>query len=423
MAGKLKAPGAGAKKAAGKTKKTARAKRQKKSPDNSLEIRAIGRPRDCVYFLALAIVGVLALLGWGIHGKAPLIATEALTFGAAFLMFYFFSVGLNDSLGTFIRRGLKKDGKKKVEKLKRWLSSRYQFALCMFFVFVIGLRRFTAENIECFRGKGALDLFGLVCCSSTKTGEETCVYYFSALGKWLWGLAPGLWDLEAAVWSYALELVLVFLIGIVAWRMMVVGWFIFFLENPKRGLGLKIKPDFLHPDRCAGLAQLGNLCLLNATILAMPIIYLGGWLMIVKSNPIGPDGLELIPDHIQMIVRVVFPVHLSIIMTVSAMSFFLPLYRLHAIMAHGRGEWLRRVDRVGREIHGLSEQLFPSTDNNGNGMNVTVLEREIQRRQRLFDQAHPVPAWPLSARGFAGFLLPQIMGGAGALMSVIKFPF
>ncbi len=73
-----------------------------------------------------------------------------------------------------------------------------------------------------------------------------------------------------------------FIIGLMAWRMLVIG-----VQVWKLGKRFDLNPQLGHPDTCGGLEPLGNLCLWNALILALPGVFLGGWIILGPSTKYG----------------------------------------------------------------------------------------------------------------------------------------
>ena len=117
------------------------------------------------------------------------------------------------------------------------------------------------------------------------------------------------------------------MIGLIIWRMVILGIYIW-------GLGKKfyIKPRLGDPDGCGGLEPLGNLCLLNALIVSIAGVYLGGWIILAHVPQPGlGDPLQsswLLADEF---VNLYFWLAL-IPIALSTICFVLPLWSIHQEM-------------------------------------------------------------------------------------------
>src|SRR5439155_9401772 len=67
-------------------------------------------------------------------------------------------------------------------------------------------------------------------------------------------------------------------LGLLAWRMVAVGIYIYRL-----GTRFDTRVQVQHPDGAGGLAPLGEVCFLNALILIVPSIFLGIWRTLIAT--------------------------------------------------------------------------------------------------------------------------------------------
>src|SRR5579885_2171759 len=88
---------------------------------------------------------------------------------------------------------------------------------------------------------------------------------------------------EAFPWyifvAVIVEAFVAFVIGTMAWRMVVVG-----IQVSRLGKLFGLRPQLGHPDQCGGLEPLGDLCLWNALIVSVAGLYLGGWIIILRPR-------------------------------------------------------------------------------------------------------------------------------------------
>lgn len=189
------------------------------------------------------------------------------------------------------------------------------------------------------------------------------------------------------------------LLGFVAWRMIITGTKIFQL-----GKEYGLSPRIGHPDMCGGLEPLGNLCLCNAIILAIPAIYLSGWVMLVKYQPYQ----EQYGDY-----YVGFQAGLLIIpIVVSTISFFLPIWSVHQIMLEKRQEERLKLDTLGKRIDLLEDKLRHQVLESANEMEIDdyqKISKELELLHQNYSQIWNSPTWPFNNGILRKFALAQIV--------------
>lgn len=226
------------------------------------------------------------------------------------------------------------------------------------------------------------------------------------------------------LYEYIMEIFIAFLIGLIAWRLIVMGLQI--KKIPSR-FSLELQPG--HPDKCGGLAPLGSLCLHNALIIALPGIYLGGWMTI------GPlIGFKAISETYQPI----FTLLLLVPILFSAITFFIPLWETHRVMAAKKAEILRNLDELAESLNRKNKDLLsvPENPDPETGINRVQALGEIQAQiaslETIYTQYQKISEWPFNTRIFLQFLTTQavpvltLLGVsepiAGLIASVLGFP-
>lgn len=81
-----------------------------------------------------------------------------------------------------------------------------------------------------------------------------------------------------------------------------------------------LKPQLRHPDCAGGLKPLGNLCLLNGTILTIPSILLAGWIICAPT---------LYPERYGHRYTSLYVILVFITITLALLTLFVPLRGVH----------------------------------------------------------------------------------------------
>lgn len=188
---------------------------------------------------------------------------------------------------------------------------------------------------------------------------------------------------------YALESSAFFVVGLMAWRMIVVGW-----EIRKLTIGFNLKAQLEHPDGCGGLSSLGYLCLWNTIILAVPGTFFGGWILIWPR--FGPDY-----DFTRYFYALLF-----IITLLGLMAFFWPLYCVHGVLKHNHDAAARKLYGIGKLITQLEEELHKKGELDS--------EEEDKRRQldilrKKYDVLLNYPTWPFNTKILRQLALSEIV--------------
>ncbi len=204
-----------------------------------------------------------------------------------------------------------------------------------------------------------------------------------------------------------IDMTLAALIAPLAWRLIVIGLQIWRL--PER---FDIRVQFEHPDRCGGLEPLGNLCLWNILIVSLPLVYLGGWLLIARSNTSGfgfyaTDGWQFILAQAEAYANL-FADLLWILIPFTIVGFVLPLWNTHRVMVEKRKSLLvqldERIENITNEWNSAMEQIgtFSVGEENEKLGRLDFAAQIYQRQKR-------VPVWPINWNIFLKFASTQII--------------
>jgi hypothetical protein len=179
--------------------------------------------------------------------------------------------------------------------------------------------------------------------------------------------------------------------GLAIWRMVVAGVSVYQLGR------FPLRVQVGHPDRCGGFAPLGNVCLWNAFILAVPGAFLGWW--IVAGGPGSQYDGAYVTLHTWLAVLVV---------VLACIAFLAPLWGVHRTMARSAATLRDDLENHGRRIDRLARQLIEA----GDGLSAEQWDeksKELERRQVLYRTNAHIPTWPIDVRLAAKFGTSQLV--------------
>lgn len=302
-------------------------------------------------------------------------------------------------------------------------ASGYGAALIALWLF-LGLMENIPETFKSLWLRGALDSSSAVLAKKAKRKTSTPrssykrlgpeyrehVYKFEAAlnGQGQWWLA-GFFAALALGWYLLLwkgaildrpilmvgalvEPLIGMMLGLMAWRMVNVG-----REIATLARNYKINLLVTHPDRCGGLSPIGNLCLLNALIIAVAGIHLGLWTLIKPGYQFG----ELI----------VVPLALSVF------AFFIPMLTVHTAMELEKRGIQTQLDELSHRIHDEDRRLLEAGDYIEPDRGEKWLD-QIELMSKLFDQHRAIPTWPVNWSIFGKFLAAE----AVPVLSLVGLP-
>jgi hypothetical protein len=192
--------------------------------------------------------------------------------------------------------------------------------------------------------------------------------------------------------GFVVEMILSFLIGFLAWRMLAVGRAVWNLPA-----SFTLKLDVLHPDKCGGLEPLGNLCLWNALIISCAGIYIGGWLAVEPKSTLWEQAQAYRP---------VFQLLLGIPMTMAVITFFLPLMQTHLEMVVRKREIQIRLDEMAQKISAADDDLLRKAEDLG-ADEVELKMKNLAIMRKVYDQYQYIPEWPVNFNLLTKFCLSQ----------------
>jgi hypothetical protein len=155
-----------------------------------------------------------------------------------------------------------------------------------------------------------------------------------------------------------------------------------------------------YPDKCGGLEPLGDLCLWNSLMLSIGGVYLSSWIIVAEMGK-GGDGLTVLARAYEQ----PYLVLLVIIVAISILALFLPLYCLHnELIKQGLG----LKDAIGKECMAINDDI--STALRGSNQHAKwdgAALKEKQDRLQLAYQYAQLPLWPVNYDALLKFAAAQ----------------
>ena len=164
----------------------------------------------------------------------------------------------------------------------------------------------------------------------------------------------------------------------------------------KLGKKFDLNPQLGHPDNCGGLEPLGNLCLWNALILALPGVFLGGWIILGPSTKYDDIYTSL------------FYKLLLIPMSWAAISFFLPLWSVHQILLAKREAIRLHLDQLGRSIDQMAHQMLDRAHELEPDES-EKMAKKLELMRQTYQQNKDYPVWPFNYEILKKQALSQIV--------------
>jgi hypothetical protein len=353
--------------------------------------------RSAFWSFALKNTPLLAALSYvpvGLYHHDPMLASVGLAMGIYALAFNHASAHVSDALGVLWEREWfdrdqeyskieKTLGKHRIDeanyetyikKIDHTLNSRMQWI----FALLGGLLMFLKYVIAYYRDSHGW--YGLLAFAKFLND-----HYVSGLP-----FTGDFHEKSPSAVLLAIEPILGFLLGLIAWRMFVLGVSVWRL-----GSQYALSMNILHPDRCGGLAGIGNMCLWNAFALAGPGLYCGFWIEFGSTFGYGDKWNEYLWGI------------MAVLAFLACGSFFLPLWGIHKQMLQKRNELFRDWEKVHPGINELMRSLIPKESK------LTLDEssdiaKQLKQLEELSAYYQKMPLWPFNAEIISKLALSQV---------------
>jgi hypothetical protein len=184
-----------------------------------------------------------------------------------------------------------------------------------------------------------------------------------------------------------------FFLGLMAWKMLITGRYIGFLNKRFR-----LDPMMQHPDGHGGLGCLGKIYLLNASMIGIWGILLCGWLVLGKVMDTADFSTPLVMEMLALFAVITPP------------SFLFPVWGFHKIM--------QKKNRF--IIKSLDLQISKAFAQKANLSMRPEEIKELERIKEAYDQASGFSIWPFGKMALVSIALSQTLTYIGVLVSFYK---
>jgi hypothetical protein len=197
------------------------------------------------------------------------------------------------------------------------------------------------------------------------------------------------------------------LIAPMAWRLIIIGLQIWRLPDK-----FDLRVQFEHPDQCGGLEPLGNLCLWNILIISLPLVFLGGWLLIARSDTSSFSFHDTaLWESIQRQAKAYADVYTQLLWTLvpfTIIGFILPLWNTHRVMVEKKQEILTRLDE---HIENITNEWNAAVDKIGNLSTAEGNDKlaRLEFARQIYERQKRLPVWPFNLNIFLKFASTQIL--------------
>jgi hypothetical protein len=193
-----------------------------------------------------------------------------------------------------------------------------------------------------------------------------------------------------------------FVLGLFAWRMVVVGTYVYRL-----GSAFDCRVQTQHPDGAGGLAPLGTVCFLNALIVIVPSIFLGTWRTLIASVPSVHARYGYLEEWFSGLLVITF--------VLAVAGFFAPLYGVHRAMAREKDVRQAELDAISNQMDELTQEIRTAA-----GLRDTATVDELKKKLALLSEVYErernVPTWPVDTKVLRTYVVSQLV----PLLSITK---
>ncbi len=155
---------------------------------------------------------------------------------------------------------------------------------------------------------------------------------------------------------------------------------------------IEVKP--LHVDGVAGLKPVGDFFFYQATIAAIPAIFLGVWWLLF---PIWPRDYSVWENSYLLL--------LAFAILIEVAAFLVPIWSFHQIMTSAKEEKLLKADEKGTQIN----EIQSVSDSNQSREIHNLSDKEIDRLRSQYWSIENMPTWPVDIKTRSRFKINNIM--------------
>jgi hypothetical protein len=201
-----------------------------------------------------------------------------------------------------------------------------------------------------------------------------------------------------------------FFLGLLAWRVWWIGRSI-----AQTVTKFDLRPQFKHPDRCGGLEPLGLLCLWNAFIVSIPCIFLGSWILVLRTPTLFQgSGSQALSEGILRFISFygsLFPELLVIFFAFALIIFFLPMWAVHRVMVAKADSFNNELEQLASHIEALARQIL----HEARYLELETVDeyekkiKELELLQATYERNRYIPVWPFNLPILLRFAILQVV--------------
>lgn len=160
----------------------------------------------------------------------------------------------------------------------------------------------------------------------------------------------------------------------------------------KASIEIKTQPS--HVDGVAGLKPVGDFFFYQATILAIPAIFLGVWWLLF---PIWPRDYSSWQNA--------YLVLLSVAICIEILGFLVPIWSFHRIMLNEKIQWLKKADKLSCELN----EIQPASDSDRPWETQKVSREQVEMMRKYYWSIENMTTWPVDIKTRGRFRLHNVL--------------
>ncbi len=196
----------------------------------------------------------------------------------------------------------------------------------------------------------------------------------------------------AFVADFFMELIAAFILGVYAWRIIVIAW-----SLRQLGSKFRLRIQIGHPDNCGGLRPVGDLCFSIGSIWGVAAIYPTVWIVVLSLR-----------DVLKPLLALYFAVLLMVTVGLAMFTFFFPLYEVHRDMLRVKPKFQARLDEITVRQSELAQQVADPAVS-GDPTKVAAIEVELADLAKAYEHNSPIPTWPVETTVVRKFVITQLV--------------
>lgn len=207
--------------------------------------------------------------------------------------------------------------------------------------------------------------------------------------------------------GWGFQLIVAFVLGMLAWRMFVIGY-----EIRRLGNTLELNLQLNHPDGAGGLSPIGQICFANAMIVSVAAIQFGAWLIVFVINPDFGHGYasRWTSPYVQW---------LLVTIVLATLTLIVPLISVHRAMVKAAEPTRNHLNTLAARIDQVSKEVLKLADT-GKPSELEALSRDLQRLKDVYANNRNVPTWPVPKAFLRNYSLTQAIPLAGLALEIGK---